>query len=357
VKTRKHILTFFLLTLFLIFLKSDFRIINELRCCQDDFDYYSHALTIAQDFDLDYDNQITSKARFFNESSQKVAPMGFFGSGLLASPFLFLGVVLDNILNIEQEFLNYKKLMYSFSSIFYLFISSILLHKTLVNSEKKFSINLALFGSGIIYFAFERYSMTHAYEVFTVSLVIYFSDKFYRQDSKNKLYSILLPIAILLGFLVRWTNYYIVLIPLIISYFIKYKKHKEKLDIYLIVSTIFSILIFALHTKAIYGYVTFSPLDPAKFFAPVSTFIPVIDPFEFINSGIVSPEEVFCLIVSSYNITPPIHSFIEEDEKRVSLNFNLLLFVDSIPTAFNLFVIVAVLSSAANMPFPFDNIS
>jgi len=261
VKTRKHILTFFLLTLFLIFLKSDFRIINELRCCQDDFDYYSHALTIAQDFDLDYDNQITSKARFFNESSQKVAPMGFFGSGLLASPFLFLGVVLDNILNIEQEFLNYKKLMYSFSSIFYLFISSILLHKTLVNSEKKFSINLALFGSGIIYFAFERYSMTHAYEVFTVSLVIYFSDKFYRQDSKNKLYSILLPIAILLGFLVRWTNYYIVLIPLIISYFIKYKKHKEKLDIYLIVSTIFSILIFALHTKAIYGYVTFSPLD------------------------------------------------------------------------------------------------
>ena len=120
--------------------------------------------------------------------------MGFFGSGLLASPFLFLGVVLDSILNIEQEFLNYKKLMYSFSSIFYLFISSILLHKTLVNSEKKFSINLALFGSGIIYFAFERYSMTHAYEVFTVSLIIYFSEKFYRQDSKNKLYSILLPI-------------------------------------------------------------------------------------------------------------------------------------------------------------------
>ena len=84
--------------------------------------------------------------------------------------------------------------------------------------------------------------MTHAYEVFTVSLVIYFSEKFYRQDSKNKLYSILLPIAILLGFLVRWTNYYIVLIPLIISYFIKYKKQKKKLDIYLIVSTIFPYL-------------------------------------------------------------------------------------------------------------------
>ena len=70
-----------------------------------------------------------------------------------------------------------------------------------------------------------------------------------------------MPIAILLGFLVRWTNYYIVLIPLIISYFIKYKKQKKKLDIYLIVSTIFSILIFALHTKAIYGYITFSPLE------------------------------------------------------------------------------------------------
>ena len=42
-----------LLILFLLFLKIDFRIINELKCCQDDFDYYSHASTIIEDFDFD----------------------------------------------------------------------------------------------------------------------------------------------------------------------------------------------------------------------------------------------------------------------------------------------------------------
>ena len=92
---KSKILTFILFILFLFILKIDFRIINELRCCQDDYDYYSHALTIAQDFDFDYSNQITSKARFYNQDLEKVAPMGFFGSGLLAAPFLFIGVILD----------------------------------------------------------------------------------------------------------------------------------------------------------------------------------------------------------------------------------------------------------------------
>ena len=67
-------LTIFL-SIFLLFLKSDFRIINELRCCQDDFDYYSHAMTIVDDFDFDYSNQITTKNRFY--ANDKIAPVGF----------------------------------------------------------------------------------------------------------------------------------------------------------------------------------------------------------------------------------------------------------------------------------------
>lgn len=99
---------FILFILFLLVLKSDYRFINELRCCQDDYDYYSHALTIAQDFDFDYSNQMNTKARFYNQDLQKVAPMGFFGSGLLAAPFLFIGIIMDQVLNIEQEILNFK---------------------------------------------------------------------------------------------------------------------------------------------------------------------------------------------------------------------------------------------------------
>ena len=45
--------------------------------------------------------------------------------------------------------------------------------------------------------------------------------------------------------------------------------------------------------------VTFSSGEPANFFAPVSTFIPGIEPKLLINSGIVFPAELYCFIVSS----------------------------------------------------------
>ena len=63
-KKTKITTIFFILVILLLFLKSDFRVINELNCCQDDYDYYSHALTIAQDFDFDYSNQLVSGKDF-----------------------------------------------------------------------------------------------------------------------------------------------------------------------------------------------------------------------------------------------------------------------------------------------------
>lgn len=256
----KKIVFLLVLIVFLIFLKSDFRIINELRCCQDDYDYYSHALTLVQDFDFDYENQITSKARFYNQDTDKVAPMGFFGAGFLATPFLLLGSLLDQWFNIDQEIMNYKKLLYSFSSIFYLLFSIILLIKTLETNTKKIPIKLAFLGSGLLYFATERFSMTHVYEAFTISLIIYISEEYYKPNQKSIKFSILLPIAILLGFLVRWTNYYIVFIPLIVSLFKKDNGQKLFKDIYFWISSAVSLLIFMLHTVAIYGYITFSPI-------------------------------------------------------------------------------------------------
>lgn len=259
-KTNKYLQILFFTIIFLVFLKSDYRIINELNCCQDDFDYYSHALTIAQDFDLDYSNQLETNSRFYNKSKDKVAPIGFFGTGLLASPFLFLGIHLDSFFNIEQDILNFKKLLYSFSSIFYLFLSSILLRSIFNNSIKKFPINLVLFGSGILYYSFERYSMTHASEVFSVSLILFISEKYFSQKNVNKLFSFMLPFSILLGFLIRWTNYYIFLIPIIVLLFNKNKLKITKIDYYFVISCLASIGLFLLHTKAIYGDYILSPL-------------------------------------------------------------------------------------------------
>ena len=87
-----------------------------------------------------------------------------------------------------------------------------------------------------------------------------------------------------------------------------------------------------------------------------NTFIPGFEPIFEINSGILFFLEDSCLIVSSYKITPPIHSFIHEAVKRVSLNSNLFSGVDGTFTLSNLLVIVPLLSSAAKIPFPFSRI-
>ena len=75
--------------------------------------------------------------------------------------------------------------------------------------------------------------------------------------------------------------------------------------------------------------------------------MPGILPIFKINSGTLSFLEVSCLNVSSYKITPPIHSFIPDALNSASLNDNLFLGVDWTSTASNLLDIVPVLSSAA----------
>ena len=134
----RNITVYLLFVIFLIFIKIDYRFINEMKCCGDDFDYYSHAYTIAVDFDFDYSNQLTyghSEVFYVNE---KIAPLGFVGSGLLASPFMFLGNIFDS-LNANETVSN-KILFYSLSPIFYFFLTIKLLYKSLTNLSRKPSI-------------------------------------------------------------------------------------------------------------------------------------------------------------------------------------------------------------------------
>ena len=133
-------------------------------------DYYSHAETISIDFDLDYSNQLKGyeNARYTN--NKYIAPIGFIGSGFLAAPFLLLGNVFDYFINLNDD-LNFKILFYSFSSIFYLYLTFLYLIKTknmIFKEFKNIYVLFLLLGSGVTYYAFERYSMTHIYETFTL---------------------------------------------------------------------------------------------------------------------------------------------------------------------------------------------
>ena len=172
--TKNIIKSIFLFVLVMSLIKTDYRLVSEINCCSDDFEYFIHSQTIVEDRDFDYSNQIidSSKARFRN--GDKIAPAGFVGSGIMASPFYFLGYILNGLFEGSPTF-NFIILFYSLSSIFYLFLSLYLLIKSieLINPKaNRFFLTLIFFGSGISYYAFERYSMTHVYEVFITSFHI-----------------------------------------------------------------------------------------------------------------------------------------------------------------------------------------
>src|SRR5210317_1522648 len=145
--------------LLLLFLKVDFRLKTEIECCNDDHDYYMHSETIAIDFDFDYSNQLSGFETRRNFINSKPSPIGFFGTGWLSAPFLFFGNLLDKLINLDTS-LGYsnKVLFYSFSSVFYLFLTFFLLSKikNLLNiNYSNLKLLLIFLGTGLPYYAFE----------------------------------------------------------------------------------------------------------------------------------------------------------------------------------------------------------
>jgi hypothetical protein len=246
-------------------LKIDYRFVESINCCQDDHDYYMHAETIAIDFDFDYTNQLQGyeNKRFNNDG--KIAPKGFVGTGILSSPFLFFGNIFNNLLNnSDTDLLNYKILFYSFASLFYLFCTLFLIKKFLNETnlkEKYLNIFLWVFGSGLPYFAFERYSMTHVFEVFTITLVFYLSNKFYKNRENINFYAFLIPQLMVLALLVKWVNYYVLLIPIFLNLLLSknYLNNKLLKNKYFYIGSFIGTGIFSYFSYVIYGKITFNP--------------------------------------------------------------------------------------------------
>tara|TARA_B100000161_G_scaffold165090_1_gene117973 strand:+ start:5613 stop:7223 length:1611 start_codon:yes stop_codon:yes gene_type:complete len=266
--TSRSFITLFLLILFLLSLRVDYRFIETINCCGDDHTYFVHAETIAEDFDLDYSNQmnfVEGKTIIVNE---KVVPIGFIGSGILSAPFMYFGILIDNLLdtiNVENSrMMNYKILLYSLSPVIYLFLTIFIFIKLLqfLNIKNKtYFVFIVLFGSGVHYYAFERYSMTHIYEVFLITLLIYLLCIFYKSDNVNNFVSIIIPIIFLLAYLVRYINYFIFVIPFWISKLIIKDTDKKLIKNKLfIMSSITSLGIFSYISNYLYGRISFNPI-------------------------------------------------------------------------------------------------
>ena len=267
-KSKKKWLHVVLLSLIMLtFLRIDYRFNTQVNCCSDDYSYFLHASTISLDFDLDYSNQDLPEWHY--TKNDKNTPIGFIGAGIFAAPFMFIGNLISGVMNedISSTILNYRHLLYSLSSVFYFFMTYLFLIKFLnllkVNANRYFILSI-LSGSGLSYFAFERFSMTHVYEAFTMSLLIYLLISIYLQESKfTTIKVILIPFVIFLSFITRMSNYYILLIPYLVYQVLKRNGHtviiKLHKNIFFYISLVFSFVLYFQLSTVLYGELIFDP--------------------------------------------------------------------------------------------------
>ena len=144
----------------------------------DDAEYDYSAATIGLDYDLDFSNQMKGvENRYLNKEIKKVVPFHPIGSGMLAAPFVFIGNSIQKISN-NDGLISFVYFMYSIAPIFYLFFSILLIQKSMKVLNINYNKNLlliAIFGTGISYYSFDRFSMSHIYEFFGTSFLIYLS--------------------------------------------------------------------------------------------------------------------------------------------------------------------------------------
>lgn len=292
-------LKFIIVITLLVFLKIDYRFDYSVNCCSDDFDYYMHASTIALDFDLEYSNQFDGQVSY--KKFGKQTPIGFVGSGIFSAPFLFIGNLVDEVLNIDQstQLMNYKLYFYSLSPIVYFFLSLVFLIKffELTNIKiNRIQLFIYIFGSGLPYFAFERFSMTHVYEVFSISVIFYLSALCF--DQNKKIYEVILPIFLLLSFLTRMSNFYIFILPYIIKkLFFTESKHILLKKFGYIASSIFSIILYFLISNKLYGKLI---INPAEIYGNNENFVQSLIFEKSLNEIIFSLVKTLKIVLFSY---------------------------------------------------------
>ncbi len=257
----KEFILILLITSFLLLItRFDFRLdVPDTWNTGDDASYYFHSKTISADFDFDYDNQITStKGNFLREDGRPV-PYHPVGVGVLSSPIMLIGNFIESMSTVNNIYPKTHYFLYSLSAVFYFFLTLFILQKLLCKKENNpIFIYLLFFGSGATYYAFERYSMTVVYEVFSVALLIYIASKIEDNKKSTLFFSGFLPFIFLS---IRWTNYYFVLIPIFYLFLLDKKDIVKKLltSTSFYIGNLLGLLSFLLHTKVVYGVYTLSP--------------------------------------------------------------------------------------------------
>ena len=253
----------FLTLVILLFIKVDYRF-KEIYPggAQDDSSYYYHAQTIGIDKDFDYTNQLNGNYKdAYIRSDGLPVPRQSIGPGFLAAPFLYLSNIFSKFISTQSNIsINY--FIYSFVSCFYLYLSLYFLKKIVKISKitDMSKLCIFIFGSGVTYYAFERFSMSAIYEFFSVCLILYLSHIIYNLKTLKymNLSIFILPVAQFLMLMNRWNNYHLFLIPILYTILNNKKFTKISQNIYFYLGNVTGLSLFLFHTKLVYGEFIYS---------------------------------------------------------------------------------------------------
>lgn len=250
------------LILILSLIKIDYRF-NEIPYGLevDDAEYYYTAATIGIDYDLDFSNQMIGiENRYLNREVKKIVPFHPIGAGVLASPFVFFGNLFSSTTKVTN-LIGPSYFFYSIAPIFYLFMTIKLVQMSLRKLDIEYKNNLLLlmiFGTGVSYYAFDRFSMSHIYEMFGTAALIYMTTTITQDNNnlKNNMIYFSIGVLIFLFLTIRWINYFLFLVPALVLYMKDKSAIKFYLNPYYLFGSIIGLVGFLIHTKYLYGIYT-----------------------------------------------------------------------------------------------------
>lgn len=179
----------------------------------DDASYFSHAATLALDFDLDYSNEpVVAWA-----TGRRIA-IGSPGAGWMAAPFVAAFSIVDRVTG-HPVIRDHTRFTYSWSlfgffvaALFY-FVLGVWLYRQGIEAvwpglDPRVNLLLAL-GTGVPFYVLRRFTMTHAFEFATCALGFWAAVKLYRAvalDRPTRPWIIWSAVAVLASLAVRVNN-------------------------------------------------------------------------------------------------------------------------------------------------------
>ncbi len=180
----------------------------------DDDDYFAVSTSIAFGKYPKFDQEYIYPA-YENIQVPFAAP----GSGLLASPFVFLGSLFDRLFeneivtsrSYENRAWSWSLLGFQLASYFYLLLGLLITYRTLIRFVSReiaaVTTLIIMLSSGILYYVFSRPVFSHVYEFFIVALTINVIDKMTREKMYFRFSHVtILAFSLSFCYLVRYNN-------------------------------------------------------------------------------------------------------------------------------------------------------